>query len=233
MPPDTYTLDPHKALCSGRFHCTNDGHNKWWKFTYDRTTSVFISEWGSLDSTAVSDNTRIDISAREAEAIVTSKLRKGYYPVDELAETVRLTEPPSATVDTSEGTWTDATEQTNAWADAIDAAAEQDYVVEDLVEWLSTQTDNVFAQDLVAFYDEKGFLTPKQIEAGQATRKEITEPITEPGVYHYDGVEYRVQRAKKGHFYALAYDPKVYKWELARGVMKHLRASMRVRDIPV
>ena len=67
---------------TGRFHCTVDGHNKWWKYTYDPDTGTLITEYGSLNSSAVMDNVKEDQTEKQVEALIASKLRKGYERVD-------------------------------------------------------------------------------------------------------------------------------------------------------
>jgi len=197
MSDDTYTLDPAQGTVkSGRFHCTSDGHNKWWRFTYDMMTAELITEWGPLDTTQSQDSRTIT-TAHAVEVLVNSKLRKGYYPMDDAA-------PPPGT-----------------WAAALDDESEANYEVEDLVDWLSQRTDN-FSKSLVDFYDDKGFLTPRQIDTAQGMREQANDPITQPGFYlNPDGDTVRVVRAKAGHFYAVNLDG-----ELIHGGMKGLTGSM-------
>ena len=49
-------------------------------------------------------------------------------------------------------------------------------VEEELVMWLKTQDENSFAQSLVAQFNERGFLTPKQIAAATKTRDDVAGP---------------------------------------------------------
>ena len=115
------------------------------------------------------------------------------------------------------------------WNDALDQQKEEEYAVEDLVEWLAQREDNEFAQSLVAFYDDKGYLSPSQLDKARAMRDLETDPVIEPGMYRTpDGTVYWVRRAQKGHLYALS--PHGEDWDLARGAMRELRGSMKVSD---
>jgi hypothetical protein len=113
------------------------------------------------------------------------------------------------------------------WNNIINSADERDYEVEDLVDWLSTQTDNDFAMSLVAFYEEKEYLSPSQLASAKAMREQESDPVIEEGRYRTaEGDEVRVRLSRNNRFYAVNDDN-----EYLAGYMKTLRGSMRVGDL--
>lgn len=63
---------------TARYECTVDGHNKWWKYTYDPDSGLLVTEYGSLSSAAVMDNVKEDVPPKQVQALIASKVRKGY-----------------------------------------------------------------------------------------------------------------------------------------------------------
>lgn len=89
-------------------------------------------------------------------------------------------------------------------AAAVDAAED---ALEELVAWLREQEWSNFAQSLCDFYDDRGFLSPKQVASATSMRtkceakaaKPKAPPVTEDGMYlHPDGTVYKVQIAHHG-----------------------------------
>lgn len=63
---------------SERFECRTNGHNKWWKYTYDPESGELITEYGPLGSSTVMDNVKEGQTQKQVDALVASKVRKGY-----------------------------------------------------------------------------------------------------------------------------------------------------------
>jgi hypothetical protein len=126
---------------------------------------------------------------------------------------------------------------------AIAEVDDDDEQLDELVDWLRTQTWSEFAQSLVEFHGKRNFLSPKQIAAATKMRDTIVEhaktprvKVTQDGMYrHPDGTIYKVQKAVhgSGHLYAkrlvVPDDPAMDGFfEMARGDIMRLTPEMRM-----
>ncbi len=119
--------------------------------------------------------------------------------------TGKLLARPPVDSDVPTSTLGDMTTDTTV-TDLLVEIDEDDDAIDELVDWLRDQTWSGFAQSLVEFYNDRGFLSPKQIASATSMRvkceakdKARKSKVTEDGMYlHPDGTIYKVQIAHHG-----------------------------------